>query len=125
MSLQRRVVLGTDLGNDDLACWVWQFGNHLVANCKGWKNPHPVPFEYDATKVSEHMGKFPGGRLTFERLSRLILSPHMKYETVSTKQYAQIWDEAIDAQIIYKLNQTDTNWDDFTRKMDKARRPPL
>jgi hypothetical protein len=124
VSIQRRIVVGYDLADDHLACWIWQFGNHLVTDCLGSANPHLTPFTYDATKLSEYNGKFPEGHLTFAHLTRLILNPHMKSGTTSIKKYAWQWDQAIEAKIIYMRNETDANWDNFTNKMAQVGKMP-
>lgn len=125
VSLQRRIVLGAISEDTNLGCWLWQFGQHLVDNCIGWTSPVPAPFTYNAAKDPEYNAQFQRGYLSFQTLSCLVLSPQMKINNSSTGQYAALWDQAIDAQIVYKRGQTDQNWDDFAKKMKKARQVPL
>ncbi|KAJ4380123.1 hypothetical protein N0V86_004432 [Didymella sp. IMI 355093] len=125
VSLQRRIVLGAIPDDTNLGCWLWQFGKHLVDNCIGWTDPVPAPFKFDAAKDPKYNKQFQSGYLSFQTLSCLVLSPRMTVNNSSTEQYAALWDQAIDAQIVYKRNQTDQNWDDFAKKMEKARHIPL
>lgn len=123
VSLQRRIVIGAVPADTNLGCWLWQFGKHLGENCKGL--PAPTPFNYDANEDRAYRKKFPNGYLSLQTLSCLVLCSRMTVKGHSTREYAALWDEAIDAQIVYKLDQTDQNWDDFVKKMKAARRIPI
>jgi hypothetical protein len=125
VSLHRRRVLGYAISDDHLGSWICQFGNHLVINCKSWNKPHPSSFAYDAEKLATYKTEYPKASLTFARLTQWILSPYMRANGVWIGQYAKLWDDAIDAQIQYRLNKTDANWDTFGKAMEATRKLPF
>ncbi|RYN68207.1 hypothetical protein AA0117_g11301 [Alternaria alternata] len=126
VSLHRRRVLGTHIPDDHLACWIWQFSEHLVEKCKPWTNPHPSPFQYDNTKLAAYKAKYPEFiRLNFQTLTALILNPNMTSKGKSILQYAWLWNEAIDAQVQCLLDDTDANLAIFQSKMEAARKLPF
>lgn len=125
VSLHRRKVLGYAIPDDRMACWIWQFGQHLLVYCKPWSNPHPSPFKYDDKKLLEYNKNYPNGTLTFNRLTQWILNPSMKADGIWIGQYASLWDQAIDAQIQFQLDKTDENWRNFQAKMEVARKLPF
>jgi hypothetical protein len=83
-----------------------------------------VPFKYDDTRLKEYQTKFPKGSLDFNRLTQLVLNPNMAANGIPIGQYASLWDEAINAQIQYRLDKTDAKWAVFKNKMEAARKLP-
>jgi hypothetical protein len=125
VQLQRRIVLGSPLHDADLACWLFQYANHLVSNCKSMSSPQPAPFKYDASQLSTYKITHSNGKLTFARLTRLLLNPSMKVGSTRITHYVKHWDDAIQAQINFRRSQTDANWKVFTQYMDLARELPF
>jgi hypothetical protein len=125
VSLHRRIALGYRIPDDHLACWMWQFGDHLAKECSPWNPPHPSPFNYDGNKLDDYKRKFPNANLSFEQISRFMLNSRMKADNVFIAQYAHVWDKAIDAQIRYQLVNNDNNWNDFVKEMDSLQKLPF
>lgn len=123
VSLHRRIVLGLDMPDDHIGCWLWQYGEHL-AECAKWTNPHPSPFEYNPAKLGEYSNK-KYHRLPFHTLTGWILNSRIVGNGTWIGVYAKKWDDAIDAQIQYRLDKTNAKWDIFCAKMEAARKLPF
>jgi hypothetical protein len=125
VSLQRRRVLGWQIPDDHLACWIWQFGAYLMANKKPQQNPNAAGFNYDTGKLAEYKVEHPQGRLSFTKLTQLILNRRLRVEGTWIGDYARPWDEAIQAQVQYQHDKTDANWHAFQQKMKPIHKLPF
>lgn len=124
VALQRRMVLGYKLPDDDIGCWLQQYGGHLVERSQ-WTNPQPVRFTYDATKLADYKSK---GylRYTFRIITGwTTLNPNIGANGVWIGTHATRWDAAMNAQIEYQRNKTVEKWDAFRLKMEAARKLPF
>lgn len=127
VQLQRRILLGKPLRDDEIPCYLWQYGNHLVINCKSWNNPHPEPFDYDGSeqKLSTYKTMHPNAELDFERLTRLLINPYMSTGSIHIMDYAKQWDKLIQAQIDFQCNKEDATFKMLTQCMDAVRKLPF
>jgi hypothetical protein len=95
----------------DFGQWIKQYGLYIerVIN----KNEQSV-FSYNRDVTKDYKGR----RIGFIELGAWLLSSN------ATLKYVQMWEDADDADMKYRLDRTDANWEAYKTKTEAARRLP-
>jgi hypothetical protein len=124
VSLQRRVVLGLQIPEEQLGCWLWQFGMYLK-DCLGRNPPaRSGRFNYDEKRFPEY--KAAGlKRVAFHTLTAWTYNNDFHKGGIGIRGYARQWDDAIDARMQYELTGATSDWANFDRHMQAVSRLPF
>ncbi|KAJ4319773.1 hypothetical protein N0V94_003740 [Neodidymelliopsis sp. IMI 364377] len=113
--VHRRIAVGEEISDTDIGSWIQQYGSYLAA-CGIPYEPEGRKFTFDAKKP------YSGRQITYHELTGWILNP--RFGNGLHFQFAQRFDDALDALINYNLDCTDAKWSAFREKMQAARKVP-
>jgi hypothetical protein len=124
VSLHRRIVLGYGIPNEHLACWMWQYGQHLLKILDtGDKTPRK--FVYDDKALGGYKKSYPKAVFSFRQLGRWLLNRNLVANGRSIMEPAAMWDASIDAMIQYRIKKTSENYKKFSEKMAAVQKLPF